>query len=191
MKKFFSIFFVNLFFVLAPNLVFAQTSTPVSVREQAMERKEEVKENIAQRVENRCELLTTRIDNKIDTFEANKQDHIDNYNAIKARLENAMITLTEKGYNVSSLQEHVSIWDGMIKEYAVSYQAFIDVLYESKDYACGESEGAFKDAMNRARMQILEARQQRLEIRNYYQTVIREDIKALREQAQNIETTNE
>lgn len=190
MKKILSIFFLTLF-LITPNLALAQTATPASVRDQAIQKREEVRENIAERVENRCELLTTRIDNKIDTFEGNKQDHIDNYNAIKARLENAMINLEEKGYDVSSLREHVLVWDGMIKEYAISYQEFIDILYESKDYACGESEGAFKDAMTRARMQLLEARQMRLEIRNYYQTVIREDIKDLRDQAQNIETENE
>lgn len=188
MKKFLFVFFLTLF-LTTPNLVFAQTATPASVRDQAIQKREEVRENIAERVENRCELLTTRIDNKIDTFEGNKQDHIDNYNAIKVRLENAIINLSEKGYDTSALSEHLDIWDGMIKEYALSYQAFIDILYESKDYACGESEGAFKDAMTRARMQLLEARQMRLENRNYYQTVIRQDIKDLRDQAQTIETT--
>jgi len=71
----------------------------------------------------------------------------------------------------------------MVKNYAEAYVTFIDSLSAVRGYACGESDGDFKDSLSKSKGLHRKAHELRKEIREFYRTVIREDIKELREQA--------
>lgn len=148
-------------------------------RESMDQKREEIKEN---RAEKRCEVIGNMIDNRLNSYDKNKGDHITQYNKLKDRLTEISSRLAEKGLDVIELNADLVTFDSMVKNYAAKYVEFIDVLKSSKDLVCGESEGAYKDKMTEAREMLKGLKQLREEIRSFYIDELRQDIKVLRDQ---------
>lgn len=129
----------------------------------------------------RCTVLTQNIDTRIARFNNNKDRHLSNYNTAKQRLSALIAQLEAKGYDVAKLKEDAKTWDAQIQKFAADYQTFITKLTETKNYACGDPDG-FRKALNAARQLVVVVRQDAVEARNFYQTVIRADVQALKSQ---------
>ena len=160
-------------------------------RDRVQERKEIRQENAEERRLRICPHLEERIDIKVDRFAEHKDTHVEKYRHLKERLENALGRLEEKGFDVSQLREDLVALDDLIKEYAQLYADFIESLRFTRGYACGKSEGDFKDALAAAKEKYELVKEKREEIRNYYKDVIREDIKELRQQAEDMDSEEE
>ncbi len=148
--------------------------------EEAKENREELKEEVKERI---CERLEKKIDLKLARFDKNKGVHVAKYQRLKEKLERVLDKLEDKGFDVSQLEDHLPALDDLIKQYAKAYSDFIESLRFTKGYACGKSEGDFRDSLGGAREMLAKVKELRKEIRDYYKDVIREDIKDLREQA--------
>ncbi len=141
----------------------------------APEERQEQKDARAARITERIELVIARFDN-------NKERHVAAYNAAKARLKEAITELAEKGYDVTRLTADLQAWDGMFVKFAQDYATLINLLRTAEQYAPYESQGQFAAAIQQARAQLVTVRQDALDIRHYYQTVIRPDLQALKDQ---------
>lgn len=141
-----------------------------------------IKEQRKEIIQKRCEKRSQLIDTRITKFNTNKEKHLNNYNLIKQKLLNLITKLQKKGYDVSKLQADAKTWDEKVKKYAADYTTFIAKLTETKNYACGESQGNFGLALNQARQQLLIVKQDAVDMRNFHLTVIRPDMQALRTQ---------
>ncbi|HLD26377.1 MAG TPA: hypothetical protein VJB63_00245 [Patescibacteria group bacterium] len=141
---------------------------------------------IQQKVEDlktqRCTTLTQNIDRRINRFNSNKERHISQYNTAKQRLTQLAAKLQQKGYDVTQLQADAKIWDSKIQKFASDYTVFINKLTETKNVACGQSDETFRTSLNQARQQVKIVYQDSTDARTYYQTVIKADIQALRDQ---------
>ena len=153
-------------------------------KDTVQDRKQERVEEMEARRLRICEKLEGRIEIKVNRFQENKNTHVEKYQRLKERLGNVLSTLEERGFDVSKLREDLGKLDELIKEYAQLYVEFIDSLEFTRGYACGKSEGDFKDAVAAAREKYRLIKEKRAEIREFYQEVIREDIKELRQQAE-------
>ena len=101
---------------------------------------------------------------------------------MNARVAEFITRATSQGYDVTKLEADGKTLDQKVQKFATDYAAFISKLEATKTTACGESEGAFRSALQTARQQLAVVRQDSVDIRNYYQTVIRQDIQDLRNQ---------
>lgn len=155
--------------------LFTSVSAQSNFQENVQERRQEF-------LDTRCQNVTSRIDNRIERYNENKVRHIDNYNKIKDKLSETGNNLEDKGYDVTELRNDLQTLDSKIKEFAQSYTTFVNTLNDSKSFACGESEGAFKDKVEESRAQLKDSRDLAKEIRDYIQDVIRPDLVDLREQ---------
>ncbi len=158
----------------------ADTDRTPPAREKALEERTE-------RIDQVCENIEERIAIKIENFENNKEHHIERYNHFIEVLSEKLVKLEEKGFDVSKIQADLETLDELVQVYAQEYAAFIDALRLTQNYVCGESEGAFREALVAAKDQWKVVVQKRREIMDFYINVIREDIKALREQASAME----
>lgn len=140
------------------------------------------REELQDRLQKRCDQLTQRIEERIEKFEANKDKHIEYYNNLKDRITDIVQKLSDKGYDVEELALDLQTLDSMILDYASEYVKFIDLLKATREVVCGESQGAFADAVKAARDQLRVVFAARLGIREFYKDEIREDIKDLRQQ---------
>lgn len=150
------------------------------------QRKEELKQRLEEKrddvIERRCEEVVSRVTKRITQYNKNVGVHIDNYTRLYERLDEITKKLAAKGYDVAKLEADMVVLDNMVNDYAGIYAGFIAQLTESQSLACGESEGAFKQLLQDARMQLKAAIESRQEIRYYYEHTIRQDIKDIREQ---------
>lgn len=145
------------------------------------ERLQEKKEKMVENREKRCEVIESRVAEKITKYEENKSRNIGWYKEFTDKLTTAAKKLEDKGLDVNKLREDLKEFDKMVDEYVSLYEDFIASLKNSQQYACGESEGAFKDAVKDAIAKHKLAVQKRKEIFEFYKNVVREDIRALRE----------
>ena len=132
--------------------------------------------------EKRAKRITERIELIIARFDNNKERHVATYNAVKDKLQAAIAKLEANGYDVSVLTADLQTLDGMVVKFGQDYTAMIDLLRAAEQYALYESQGQFLQSIQQARAQMRVVRQDSLDIRNYYQTVIRHDIQSVKNQ---------
>jgi predicted nucleic acid-binding Zn-ribbon protein len=133
-------------------------------------------------------LVTTNIDTRITRFENNFEGHKKFYEKMKEIVSNFISKAKEKGKDTAALEEDLATLQGKLDNFSSHKAAHIEDLKATQEYACGESDGAFKAALEKARDSFKVLREDVSDIRNFYQTKIRADIKALRAEK---ETSNE
>jgi hypothetical protein len=136
----------------------------------------------APQVEERCQAMTQRIETAIARFNNNKDGHTTRYLKIAEHLKNINEKLTAKGYDTTKTEADYKILNEKIVKASADYSTFISKLGETKQYACGQSQGQFRTALQAAKAQLKIYREDVADIRNYYQTVVRPDAQALRDQ---------
>ncbi len=162
-----------LFFISFTQSTYAQKIN--SIRPTIQQKRDDLKSQ-------RCTVLTQNIDRRINRFNNNKERHINQYNTTKQRLSQLVTKLQQKGYDVTQLQTDGKIWDGKIQKFGSDFVVFINKLTETKNVGCGQSDGAFRTLLNQARQQLVVVHQDSVDARTYYQTVIKKDIEAIRNQ---------
>lgn len=135
--------------------------------------------------EERCQNIETRIETKIAKFHNNKERHVNGYKKAAERLQNLADKLDARGYDTSQVRADYQTLNQKILKFAQDYANFIAQLEETQQHACGQSEGAFKQALAEARDALKVVREDSLDIRNFYQTVVRPHVLDLKNQTPN------
>ncbi|MBI2589649.1 hypothetical protein HYW32_01300 [Candidatus Berkelbacteria bacterium] len=182
MKKVISL--VVLVAFLSPSTILAQDADTVRERaekkiEAAKERMAATKEKITER---RCTRGEARIERRISLFEIVREKRANRYTKLKRRMEALITKLEDEDYNTAMLKDHLIEFDAKIDVFQTSFLDHIDQLTGTQEFACGESEGAFMNALNNARAQMKTVRTAAEAVHTYWQTVIKEDLKSLKAQ---------
>lgn len=130
----------------------------------------------------KCENIDQRVEGRITAFENNKKEHLDRYNSVKDRVTTIIEKLNLLGYDTSQLSIDLQKFDALVVEMATEYQAFIDILRSAQEYECGNSDGSFRDVMQKSQEQLMRVKAKRQEIRKFYSEILRVDIQNLRNQ---------
>lgn len=146
------------------------------------DKQQQAQEKRTENIQNNCENMQNRIQTRIKNFGENKENHIAVYNGMLEKLDTAVKALGEKGYDTTIINNDIKVLDGLAKKYASEYEYFISLLSGTEKYACGESNGEYKNAYQEARGQLQIAKDARKNIVDFYKEVIRTDIQKLREQ---------
>ncbi|HLB51543.1 hypothetical protein A3F07_01410 [candidate division WWE3 bacterium RIFCSPHIGHO2_12_FULL_38_15] len=141
-----------------------------------------LKNNFQDRIARRCEIITNNIDNRINAYNNKKNAHLKRYENLKNLVSKIIANLEEKGYEVTELKTALNELDTKIKKYASDYDAFIDALKNTQNYACGESEGAFLNALEASKTALQTVLQDTRDIHSYYIDVIKKAVSDLRDQ---------
>ncbi len=161
---------------------FAQSPTAAPWQQRAQERQEAFQERVKNRVERQCDIVNNRIDARISHYEAHYNDVEARMDRVTKRTNEFINRLKIKGYDVSKVRSDLSTLEEMRTTQRSLYTAFINELKEAKQYDCGDSEGAFKTAMDESRAALAKWRDQIKANREYINTTLRPDLQALREQ---------
>lgn len=145
---------------------------------------DQIKANLEESKEWRCSMITTRIETAIARFDNNKDRHVQTYQEVKQDINDMIVIWKAVGLDTTKLEQDLQTFDQMILDLVSDYSMFVAKLGEAKNFVCGESEGQFKDVLNEARVLMKVVHQDILEIRNFYQTVIRVDLSELESQIQ-------
>lgn len=132
--------------------------------------------------EAKCAKIQEKIAAKTAGFDENKDRHYNAYKNLKDRMEKFVAKLEAKGYDVTDFKAEVVVLDGKIQKFATDYAAYQAKLGETKDYACGHSNGEFKAKLQEARTLLKMVREDSKDIKNYYLNTIKPELKEIRKQ---------
>lgn len=130
----------------------------------------------------RCAKIQEKIAAKSVGFDENKDRHYNAYKNLRDRMEKLVARLEAKGYDVADLKDDLSVLDTKIQKFADDYVAYQAKLGETKDYACGHSNGEFKTKLQEARAFLRTVREDSKDIKSYYLNTIKPELKEIRKQ---------
>lgn len=150
-------------------------------QEQRAETRQQIEENRDEAVEQRCDLVTTRIDVWVTRYQNNQDRHQRTYDKLREVSDQIVARAQAAGKDTSTFEAEVAELELLGGIARSEYDQLIQDLESTKSYACGESEGAFKEALQAARQQSLNTRQAILNARLQYQSEVRPAARALLE----------
>ena len=134
-----------------------------------------------ERVRGNCTNVENKIENRLAAFERVQNAHMNVYRNLKDRLMKFATRIKSKGYDTAKLDADLVTLDGIINEFSQAYTGYINAFRELKGYPCTKPED-FKDKLAEVKNQLKLAHQKAADIRNFFQTTIKEDLKALKQQ---------
>lgn len=164
-----------------------------TIQNNRQELQQDIEENREQRqeareesVEQRCSIATTRIDNITARYDDNRLRYVERYDRLTERLENLVSYLNENQPEVdtSTLEAQIAEMRGQSSLFSAEIDAAISELEQSKQFACGESEGAYRNELQEARAELLDAREKAVEINNYFLNTIIPELENIRNSVQ-------
>jgi uncharacterized protein YoxC len=173
-------------------------ASPSALKEELMRKKEEFrmkkderKATREARIEDRCEDVTAHVDEVLAGYNTNHQGQVVKHEKMLERLRKMNENLIAKGYETADLVAAVQVLGEKIEKLNADHETFIGELEDTKEFACGESEGAFKTAMEEARAAMKVVRADVEDIRTYYRDTIRPAIEALKAQKPDVSPSPE
>lgn len=160
-------------------LIFIMLTTPVTALQNGNTDNTTGKKNAPTEIP-RCSVVTQRVELITSRYKNNKDRYINAYQRIETNVTKFVTKLKSNGYDVAKLETDLTELRTMIKNAGQYYDQFQTGLNNSKSYACGNSQGDFKVALNTARENLRLARAEMLKIRTFIQTTLREDLQAMR-----------
>ncbi len=130
----------------------------------------------------RCAKIQERIQNRMGNMEAGKENHMEVYQNMATRVSKFIERLSGEGYDTAKVKADLEILKTKIQKFSTDRAAQMTTLGETKNYACGKTDGEFKGKLAEARTSLQLVHADAMDIRKYMLTTVRPDIQALRTQ---------
>ena len=130
----------------------------------------------------RCDLIETKVETKLNNYSEKKSQFESNYEEAKETLEEIINYLKDEGYDVSSLETAQTGIISKIDKFKADYEILIDKLEDVKANfsKCGDGMGTFASIYEDAREALVTVRDDVKDIRQYYRSNIRAELKDIR-----------
>jgi len=149
-------------------------------------KKAEMQEKREESLEEKCLRIQEKVQERSGNLEDAKEKHMAVYENMTERISKFIEKLSTDGYDVAKIEADLVVLQEKIQSFSDDFAAQSSKLAETKDLACGHSDGEFKGKLIEARLAVKMSHTDAMEIRKYVQNTLRVDIQALR--SQKIET---
>jgi hypothetical protein len=130
----------------------------------------------------KCITIQSKISEMSKRYDNNKKGFVERYNNAQKRLSELVVKLNERGYDTVKLQADLKIWEEKINKIGIEHNEFLTALQSAKEKGCGTDNKVFKEALQFSRVQLSDVKSSAKEAKDFYQSVIREDLKKIKEQ---------
>lgn len=130
--------------------------------------------------EQRCKNIETRVDTRLKRYRNNEQMLQNVFGKMKTRLDRLVVKLKAAGADTTTLEADLVTLQAKIDKLNTDQASFMATISETQTFACGKSEGEFAEKLGEARKISPLIKQDRQDIRNFFQTKIRPDLQAIR-----------
>lgn len=158
-------------------------------REQAAQKRLEFQDRKEKMAETKCKNLENKLATRIGRYENNGQMLQKVYGNMKTRLDRLSAQLKAAGVDTTKLNTDLAALYVKIDKLYADQAAFMVTLQESQTAVCGKTEGEFKTQIENARKVPEVIRQDRNDIKTFFQTTIKADLQAIRAQLAETNTT--
>ncbi len=148
-------------------------------------------ENKEERRERVCENIEERVDGRVERFREHRLNHGNMYTELLDKLRNIVARMQEFGLDTEALEVDIESLDVMVGDYSDLLAQLIDSIDNVRGYACGDKDEDFREYLADSKELLKSVRDQRIAIREFYRDEIREDIKDLRTQAVELNSSEE
>lgn len=161
----------------------AEFKQQVETKKEAMAQKRlELQDRKEKMVEEKCKNIEAKIETRIGRYENNGQMLQKVYGNMKTRLERLTARLKSTGVDTTQLEKDLATLYGQIDKLQADQATFMTTLKESQSFVCGKSEGEFKGKLEQARKVPETIKQDREDIKKFFQTTIKADLQAVKAQ---------
>lgn len=175
---------------------FAQSPSAVPWQQRVENRQEtrqevqdQIQANVEGRVELRCDLVNNKIDIRITRYNQNYDEVEARITRVTERMNEFADRLETKGYDVTEVRNDLQTIKEMKTTRRSYYTAFIQKLEATKQYDCGESEGAFRSSLTESRAALTTYRSQVKSVWDFINNTLKPDLQALKGQNPNPATS--
>ncbi|EKE20139.1 MAG: hypothetical protein ACD_8C00050G0002 [uncultured bacterium] len=130
--------------------------------------------------EAKCKNLENKIANRVKRYENNGNMLSTVYGNMQTRLARLLERLNTAKADTAKLTADLAILDGKIAKLKTDHATFMTTLKDSQSFVCGSSEGEFKNKLEEARKVPEIIKQDRQDIKDFFQTTIKADLKEIR-----------
>ena len=130
----------------------------------------------------RCAAIEDGIKKREEVLSKETTNPAKRFQAMHDRLASLVTRISTQGYDTTKIKVDLATLNQQIAEFTTAYNAYTTGLSTTQQYACGQSEGKFLSTLESTRSKLKELRTKAAAIQNFYQTVIRKDVVALKQQ---------
>jgi hypothetical protein len=153
--------------------------------------REQKQADMAASKEEKCKNTEQRVANRIQRFQ-NDQNMIETTQSnMKARLDRLTARLKSAGADTAKLESDLVFLYSKMEKVKADNATFIASLQGTQTATCTLADGDFKTKMGEARKQNDLVRQDRLDVKSFFEKTIKADLLAIRTQLQKIKTETE
>lgn len=128
-----------------------------------------------------CNGVKTRLAAKYQSYESGKQLHTQAYDNLLTRLNRFSANIKAKGYNTDTLDADIATLTAKINEFKTLTATSYLLMQQTAEGACTtQGADAIKSSLAQIRNRVRLAHQKAADIRDYYRSVIKEDLKELK-----------
>lgn len=149
------------------------------------ERKMQAQEKKTDMVSNRCDMANRRVEEKLGKYAENKNHAETVYKNLQVRLDVLITKAQEAGYDTEALEASLVGLQERIDVVVLAHEEYTQALTQTREWACGESDGQYANALQSARGQLSEVRAAMVEVKEYFKNEVQPLIKDLRTQTVN------
>ncbi|EKE10667.1 MAG: hypothetical protein ACD_15C00217G0015 [uncultured bacterium] len=168
-----------------------RTAKKSEIKAAREEKREEMIQKKEEKVEKRCAKVQEKIQSRIENFGDGKEKHMAVYKNMVDRISKFIERLSAEGYDTSKVKADLEVLKGKIEKFSTDKDARLARLDETKNYACGKSDGEFKAKLAEARTALKLVHADAADIRKYMLNTVRPDIQALKKQKIETKKTTE
>jgi chromosome segregation ATPase len=131
---------------------------------------------------NWCEKIQNKMSEKDNLFQEKKGSHLEAYNNLQDRLSTLISRLESKGHDTAQLEQDIEKLNDKINKFSDDYDVYKDRASEAKGYVCDKTKAEFKSKLAEVKTALKTLKADAQDIKNFYLTVIKPDIKILKNQ---------
>ncbi len=128
----------------------------------------------------KCKSIESKIASRVNRYENNGQMLQKVYGNMKTRLDRLAARLKSAGADTTKLDADLKELYAKIDKMYADQAASMTTLKETQTFVCGKSEGEFKGKLEQARKVPAIIKQDRDDIKTFFQTTIKADLQAIR-----------
>ncbi|MEI7891299.1 MAG: hypothetical protein WCI36_05035 [bacterium] len=128
----------------------------------------------------KCQAIEAKIANRVTRYQENNQMQKGVFANMQARLSRLLARLKAAGADTTQLEADIATLQTKIDKLTADQASFMATLGETQAFVCGKSEGEFKGKLEEARKVPELIKQDRQDIKNFFETTIKADLKAIR-----------
>ncbi|HBB64362.1 MAG: hypothetical protein UR34_C0011G0029 [candidate division WS6 bacterium GW2011_GWC1_33_20] len=130
----------------------------------------------------KCIDVTRKVDLVTERYNENQEKYMNAFENVFKNVEALALKFKADGYDTAQLEQHLEEYNNMVQNASRYYNEFKVGMDNSKKGVCGNSDADAGQEFNTARTQLMECKNEMLQLRTFAQETLKQDLLDLKSQ---------